>query len=384
MKLNYIFKALLLLTSILFCLTKKTSLNESSVRPYATYLFKLFGVANGGKLSIDYSIGESSDSIVLLLVVSENTDNLFYSDTLDFYNGEQMTTEQMGYLCQQTSLLREALKGKGNFEYFFPDTDRYSVILLRCLYIFNEGNTTTLTPVSIDIQAHVTNPSGSELSIEKIPYIQSAIYIFLIYLLLLLILLGQVYRGWNTSVKTIHFLFLGEVFSGVITYLLYYCYMLNLDQSGEANSNLIVALQVMDHINSTLFLSSLLLISFGWNISRNFLSDKELRFASLTLGFYLLIGLLSSTCTDNTQSSICESLAILTYVIKTLLLLGIVIFLNFTITQLRTVILQSPWMNNILLQYVRFKQYSNFRLGFLLYLLLPTVVMLFQVSFYTF
>jgi hypothetical protein len=160
--------------------------------------------------------------------------------------------------------------------------------------------------------------------------------------------------------------------------------MLNLDQSGEANSNLIVALQVMDHINSTLFLSSLLLISFGWNISRNFLSDKELRFASLTLGFYLLIGLLSSTCTDNTQSSICESLAILTYVIKTLLLLGIVIFLNFTITQLRTVILQSPWMNNILLQYVRFKQYSNFRLGFLLYLLLPTVVMLFQVSFYTF
>ena len=86
MKLNYIFKALLQLTIILFCLTKKTSIKESTVRPYATYLFKLFGVANGGKLSIDYSIGESSDSVVLHLAVSENTDNLFYSGTLDYYN----------------------------------------------------------------------------------------------------------------------------------------------------------------------------------------------------------------------------------------------------------------------------------------------------------
>ena len=65
---------------------------------------------------------------------------------------------------------------------------------------------------------------------------------------------------------------------------------------------------------------------------------------------------------------------------KTIILLGIVVAMNFSITQLRTIILHSPWIQNILFQYARAKQFNNFRATFLAYLILPTVILILEFS----
>jgi hypothetical protein len=72
----------------------------------------------------------------------------------------------------------------------------------------------------------------------------------------------------------------------------------------------------------------------------------------------------------------------LAFVIKTILLLGIIIAMNFTVTQLRAMLNHSPWVPSTPLQYARYQQFQVFRLIFLLYILLPTAFSLVQVRWF--
>ena len=59
-----------------------------------------------------------------------------------------------------------------------------------------------------------------------------------------------------------------------------------------------------------------------------------------------------------------------------LLMLGIIISLNFTITQLRAMLAHTQWDPSSAFCYARTKQFQTFRIGFVLYLLLPTAFLL--------
>jgi hypothetical protein len=173
-------------------------------------------------------------------------------------------------------------------------------------------------------------------------------------------------------------IFLLTLSLGAMSYLMWYLYMQQLDREGEANLAVTIGLRAIDHIYSTLFFSSLMLVSFGWTISRTFLSDKEKRFAVFSLSSYLLVGIASAGCMDS--SATCSSLFVFTYILRTIILLGIVIAMNFSMTQLRTIIMHSPWIQSILFLYARAKQFNYFRVALLLYLILPSIVLLIQVT----
>lgn len=349
--------------------------------PYKSYIFTLWGVAKGATISTVYNVQNVTDSAFLLLTVAEGFDISLYSAAMK----APMTPDLMDYLCQQPSTVRETLFGTGKSQYTFPSTDRYSVILLRCLTPssnYTQGNTLSL--VEVDVSVHIINPNGSELSIEDIPFVQTALFFLILYVILMVILAGQILRAPTDAVKPIHSLFLFTAAVGVLSNMLYYVWLLNLDQAEpgeESGIGMAILTRAVMHIFDTLFLLSLLLVSFGWSISRTFLPDREKQFTFFCIGSYLLLGLLNSTCTGDSAATVsCNSLNVLTYVVKTLILLGVVVALNISSNQLRSIIQHSPWINNILLQYARSKQFTNFRLAFLFYLLLPTVILLLELS----
>lgn len=203
------------------------------------------------------------------------------------------------------------------------------------------------------------------------------LFFMIVYILLLVIVMGQIVRADENAVKGIHYLFVATAAAGVLTYWLYYLYMNKLNEMSEVGHTMSILVRMVEHIFSTLFLASLLLVSYGWTISRTHLTEREKNFALLSLGFYLSMGLASSLG----SGTLGDFFNVMTYVTKTIVLLGIVLALNFTVTQLRAIIVQSPWIQSILLHYARSKQYSKFRSAFLAYLILPTVILLLQFSF---
>lgn len=270
--------------------------------------------------------------------------------------------------------MRQPLEGSGTYTYGFNELDRYSILVLRCLY--NETSA-VLSSIDIDVTIHMTNPNGSELSLEQIPNIQSSIAFLVMFLVMVTVMAGQIFRAQADAVKPVHILFLVTASFGALMYLLYYLYMRQLDVDGKSSVHITIGMRIVEHLYSTLYLTSLLLVAFGWTLSRNFLSDREFHFLTCVIMSYLVIGLLSAACLD--ASDICTSLFVFSYVVKTVLLLGVVIAMNFTVTQMRAIIVHSPWIQSILFLYARSKQYNYFRVAFLLYLLIPSFLLLIQV-----
>jgi len=301
----------------------------------------------------------------------------FYGSAMGNNNGpgDRASVGMMNYLCQLPSLVRENLEGAGSFSYSFTSLDRYSVLILRCLY--NETSE-VLSAVDVDVTVHITNPSGTELSLDTVPYLQSSLAFLVMFLIMIAVMAGQIFRAQPDAVKPLHMLFLITVSFGALSYLLWYLDMRQQDIDGKSEYGIILGLRIVDHVYTTLYLASLLLVSFGWTLSRTFLSEREFQFIAFVLSAYFVLGLLSAACLG--VSDICTSLFVFSYVVRTILLLGVVVAMNFSVTQLRTIIYHSPWIQSILFLYARSKQFNYFRAAFLLYLIIPSFLLLIQVT----
>jgi membrane protein required for beta-lactamase induction len=58
---------------------------------------------------------------------------------------------------------------------------------------------------------------------------------------------------------------------------------------------------------------------------------------------------------------------------------GIIVSINFNITHLRATLNDYPWSANVALQYRSLKQFQFFRWAFLIYLLLPTLLLIVKI-----
>ena len=371
--------------------------------PYAAVLLKMFGAVSGGIFAGSYSfnttregdLSNREDSMLLVVLVNEEMDFARYAPYLGDANEEpqDISTENVEKLCQQPSHYRKSfyltaqnngIQQSGTFVYTIPYPDRYTAYLMRCLVgssnYSSTQSTQQLEPLDFNFELHLSN-WGEELPVEDISLLNMCVFFIVVYMVLLVIMTGQILRADTGTVKPIHFLFLATMMTAVLTYAFYYVYLNNLNEYGEVANSMTILVQATDHIYSTLFLASMLLVSFGWTISRTFLPEKEKTFTYFAIGTYLFVGLCHSTCVSGTQGGTqCDFFNVFTYVMKTIILLGIVVAMNFSITQLRTIILHSPWIQNILFQYARAKQFNNFRATFLAYLILPTVILILEFS----
>ena len=371
--------------------------------PYFANVLGLFGAVTGGTFAGSYSYNTTHfddgsgghDSMLVVVLVNEEMEINRYSLYHEYPSEEtqDLSTENIDELCQQPSHYRKSfyltaensgVQQTGNFMYTIPYPDRYTAYIMRCLLGSSNYSSTQssneLDSLDFNFELHLSN-WGEELPVEEISLINMCVFFIVVYTVLLLVLVGQMYRAEADTIKPIHYLFLATMIAAVMTYVFYYMYLDDLNENGRVKSSLTILVQATDHVYSTLFLSSMLLVSFGWTISRTFLPEKEKKFTYFAIGTYLFTGLCHSTCTGGAQDgSQCDFFNVFTYVMKTIILLGIVVAMNFSITQLRTIILHSPWIQNILLQYARAKQFNYFRSAFLAYLILPTVILLLEFS----
>ena len=104
------------------------------------------------------------------------------------------------------------------------------------------------------------------------------------------------------------------------------------------------------------------------------ISPREVKLAWAALSSYFVLGLLEAACLDTDSVSsrfplvfdnlklsphiippqdLCQSLSLIAYVLRTLVFLGIIIAMNFTVSHLKATLMHTPWGWNLPIQ-VRF------------------------------
>ncbi|KAG1691034.1 hypothetical protein DVH05_027317 [Phytophthora capsici] len=116
--------------------------------------------------------------------------------------------------------------------------------------------------------------------------------------------------------------------------------------------------------------------ALGWSITRAHLSRKETSSLLLVAAVYLVITVNKAWCRPaDTQQ--CRGYVLSEYALQSMMMLGVIVALNFTIAQLKHTINYERWNCFVTpLTYMKLEQFQRFRLIYLGYLLMPTVLLL--------
>jgi len=377
---------LLLLLLLILCrdgLGMIDSLTFTSNGPAGAVVTRSFGLARRGEILITYKVYENvggqqvllnadalarSHNYLLLVIVSEN-------QRAGWYNAVDQPASQvassMPTLCTQPSLARRQIHGVGNMSHVVGPSeqdDQYSVIILQCRK--GQGGGGGGNPVMVDVNVVMRNarPSGngwSYLSIDQVMSIRVLEGEMIVYALLIAGLCGQMLLA-RAYVQKIQFVFLGTMCVSALLVVVEYAQFYNQNTTGITAVSYIIAVNVVDHFNTVVSLLCLLLLSMGWSTVRmDGLSTKEIRLMGASMFIFFVVGLGGALCLDSGTDT-CQSLYLVTYILKSLVLLGVIIAMNFTVTQLRANTMHSPWDPATPIQYARTRQFQTFRGEFML------------------
>ncbi|KDO34354.1 hypothetical protein SPRG_01490 [Saprolegnia parasitica CBS 223.65] len=154
-----------------------------------------------------------------------------------------------------------------------------------------------------------------------------------------------------------------------------------LSKSGRTRSYLSVGKDMCEHMTTTVLLLFLLLSSLGWSMRRRYLTQSERRIVQACFVLYVFVAMTKATCDSRNQ--VCQGYMLTEYVLKSLMLLGIIITLNYSIAQLQTKLENEygRWTESkIPKMQVRLNLYLSLRYSFLAYLLLPTAVLMINLT----
>ncbi|KAF0701210.1 Aste57867_8284 [Aphanomyces stellatus] len=163
-----------------------------------------------------------------------------------------------------------------------------------------------------------------------------------------------------------------ECFSKVLYYR-------NFSATGREHSMFGRFRDVTESISSSIFLGLLMLCSLGWAWTRRYVNTQERRFFLILYLMYLAVSLVKATCDAKRQT--CQAYMLSEYALKSLMLLGVIIALNYSISRLHVKLDETRWQGTKIPQlYTRLNLLRNFRWSFLAYLLLPSFILIFNVG----
>ena len=361
--------------------------------PQAVAAFLSFGMVRGGHINMNYSVSTpdtagavdlSQETLVAanlqfeLMVVTEDQRLAYYSTISLTQNATEKDT------CMNPVTFRREISGSGSITHTFganePDAEQYSVLLVQC----RDGSPSVVANASI--HATLLNPlpyssAFTHLDITDTAHLRVDQGLIAVYSAMLLALFGQMWfaRKYFTA---IHWLFATTVAGQVADITLDYYYYLDASKYGVPNHTLAAASNIVDYAAETCILLSFLMLSLGWSTLQFRLSQKQLMRVVSSLSMFFFLGIGSSFCFDS-SSTMCQSLYLVTHVVRALILLAIIICLNFTITQLRSMLAHSPWDPSTPYYYSRARQFMTFRVVFIAYLMFPTAFLLIQDLMFT-
>ncbi|OQR94797.1 hypothetical protein ACHHYP_20038 [Achlya hypogyna] len=121
--------------------------------------------------------------------------------------------------------------------------------------------------------------------------------------------------------------------------------------------------------------------SLGWSMRRRFLTQSERRIVQGVSIVYAVVAMTKATCDSRNQ--VCQGYMLTEYVIKSLVLLGIIITLNYSIAKLESKLesTHGRWNESkVPKMQVRLSMFLSLRYSFLVYLLLPTAILMLNIG----
>jgi hypothetical protein len=176
----------------------KNTFSETSSDMYAKYVVNLFGMAVGGKITVDYNVhanneAQASKSYVLILIFNYDQQQGWY----DNVGKNDLSESTITTMCQQPAMLRKRAVGKGSFEFDVTPAigeNRLAMAVLQCY----KGDKTN--PVSVELTAELLNarPNSQEYShlpIERVMETRVLEGEMIIYALLFVGMIGQIWAA---------------------------------------------------------------------------------------------------------------------------------------------------------------------------------------------
>lgn len=375
----------------------KTSTNLITGVPGGIAAVLTFGMARGGVMKIDYNVKyqgtndvqnttsvtkqamEEGNLLMQLLVVTEDQRSQFY-DGFNLVLNQTLSSN----VCASPATFRKELFGNGTVTHTIglndPEAMQYSVLLASCrtargTFAVNASATVSMT------NAKPRSTEFSHLPIETMARTSIDVVLLVVYSVMAVGLMAQMWVS-RRYFSNIHWLFLGTMLMQILDVIMDYAYYTHAESNGENDANWDFVSNFFDHSAETTVLMTFLLLSMGWHTLQFRLSQKQQMQSLGSIAAYWVLGTGQCLCT-NANSSICQSIFLIKYIARALLMLACIICLNFTITQLRSMLAHSPWDPSTPYYYARAAQFQTFRVGFVLYLLLPTGFLLMQDLMFT-
>jgi len=394
------------------------STDISSEVPWATTLVHMFGMAQGGIISIDYDVTSEdrsvpNESYLLLLVAGEHATRGWYNSMPD--QGDfTFASSSVSQYCNTPSLYRNVVSGSGSGtithklgDYNTMYSDRFSVYALQCLSSNTNSSlvqtlTTHLevsmvnllpnTPIDSVTTTDSDHVSHLAISVEFSPRLYEGL--LMIHCFLLLGLCGQLFVGsyYRNGIRSIHWLFLATEFIYCVhlacVYSQWYYYSIH----GFLTYSFNLLPEIVEHVQQTLTLLSMLGLSLGYTLVRDELSPRETQLSIMCFVVFFINGFFTASCDaydgsrygeEKGQSGLCRGCYSMGYLMQTFIFLGAILGMNYNVTALRVQVAATPWSASTPLAYARSKQFTMFRYVFLLYLMLPLTITILDVSIFT-
>lgn len=362
--------------------------------PFGYYIIKSFGLAAAGRIDIDYDVQLSAynesevnvlswfqpSSYILILVLTEHEVDNWYNNLVN--NDQNTVKDNIRTLCNSPSMLRRTVYGTGSFEYIPTknNAQQFSIAVLQCETVYPQET------VDVSVTVEIKNPrpyssSYSQLPLEEVMVPRVVEGELIILFLMLAGLGGQMYLAGQCRLK-IHWVFLVTLLAYIASLFAIYSDFFYYDNHGKELLNIEYTKNILYAFRDVTVITTLLLLSLGWSVCRRSLVGTEKRIVISSLFIFAVLHICQAVCIDKDEE-ICVSFSIMVFVIRCFLLLAIIIAMNFTVTQLRTLLSHTPWVPSTPVQYARCKQYQHFRGVFILYLLLPTAFYSIDVRMFT-
>eukprot|EP00762_Andalucia_godoyi_P003950 ANDGO_05733.mRNA.1 hypothetical protein GUITHDRAFT_100409 len=253
------------------------------------------------------------------------------------------------------------------------------------------------------------NPNGQHLSLEDIPMLPVSLLYFFAYLTMFVLFTVYSIGFFRPYMLRIHWFLCGAFAFKCLELIVTFSVYLTLSEKGKVSLFEDAVERLFRVCSDCLFSLMLFLISTGWSITRQTLHEREKRLCIVSFGLYAFFRFLYAMCaagqprlsphnsniaTSASQSPsssvpddavpLCSGYVLAYSVISFLITFGIIVSMNANIERLRSMYMESAAWRNVQRQLRhRLHKFRAFRWAFLVYLVLPIILVFIEFAFLT-
>eukprot|EP00003_Mantamonas_plastica_P006918 TRINITY_DN1572_c0_g1_i1.p1 TRINITY_DN1572_c0_g1~~TRINITY_DN1572_c0_g1_i1.p1 ORF type:complete len:473 (-),score=48.01 TRINITY_DN1572_c0_g1_i1:79-1497(-) len=276
-----------------------------------------------------------------------------------------------------TSQLRCQMPSERRFEF----KDQLSVefrITRKNLYYFGLINCKRDRSVRVTGEMTLLNPNNVLMSLQDIPYVNVFLMMSFLYILLGLVwqYLYMRYRPVNALTNIPNVLRVCLLFK-IVEMVMSFVFYDTLMKTGVEHVWLRTFVLLVGVIAEGCLMAAMLLISYGWLITRDSLEPYELKVTWGTFLVYAILNVLRVLCPQN--STLCSTYGLAYWIVKFVITLRILLAINGNMEILRTTAVTVDWPQTVPEQ-IKLSLFNRFRSVFLVYLLAPVLIIFFEFS----